>query len=775
MQRTASARSAPADAQIAGEALQAAPRLVADRAADELARLGIERHLAGAEQQAAGDDAVAVGADRGGRADGGDGAAMMGQRSSWSRVRSSQDWRIARRSMPYPMPAGQADERYRGKRSGTELASRPPRSAFAARRAVGRCLPTSSGRSFRHHAVRRGRLPLRRSSTSRWTAAARVPGSVRLSLKRLPAAARARRARRVVALAGGPGQAGAADRRLVRRGARAAARAAATSLVFDQRGTGDSGALVVLASRGWPRTTSAASAPARASSARRAAATARSTASRTSRRCASPAATSGSCIYGVSYGTKVALTYAARHPGPRRRRSCSTRSCRPTGRTRSRAPRSPPRAACCASSAPTARAARATPNVTGDLRRAVRRLERRPLRGFVTSPRGRRVASRSTRPALWNVLLAGDLNPALRAELPGALRAMLRRDRTPILRLLARADGLTGTAGDRRAARPSQSAGCSPTTSARRCSRRRAARRRAFPWDARRERAHAAAPGAWRPRGGCRRAPFAPFGALRRARGRPLRALRPLARRLGARRSRPARCPTCRRSSSTAATDLRTSAEQARAAVAAIPGARVAVIARSGHSVLGERPRGLRRARGRGFRDRRRARLHAGRERLPADARAAAEPRRGRRARRRRRRTVNAVLATLDDVRRQLIGDAIAAQRPVSTGSRTGGLRGGVATVRGLIRRRSSGVSYVPGVTVSGQLRLPRRHEQVRVARTAAPRAATLTIDAERQRDRDARRAPGGSRTASRRGRTRAGAGPSRAASSPAAAYGDCD
>ena len=88
----------------------------------------------------------------------------------------------------------------------------------------------------------------------------------------------------------------------------------------------------------------------------------------------------------------------------------------------------------------------ATPNVTRDLRRAVRSLERRPLSGRVVSPSGRRVRVSLDAPALWSVLLAGDLNPALRAELPGALRAMLRGDRTPILRLRRASDGLTGTA-----------------------------------------------------------------------------------------------------------------------------------------------------------------------------------------------------------------------------------------------------------------------------------------------------------------------------------------
>ena len=55
---------------------------------------------------------------------------------------------------------------------------------------------------------------------------------------------------------------------------------------------------------------------------------------------------------------------------------------------------------------------------------------------------------RLTAVGLWQTLLAGDLNPTLRAELPGAMRAALRGDRTPILRLRARAAGLNGSVPD---------------------------------------------------------------------------------------------------------------------------------------------------------------------------------------------------------------------------------------------------------------------------------------------------------------------------------------
>jgi hypothetical protein len=172
--------------------------------------------------------------------------------------------------------------------------------------------------------------------------------------------------------------------------------------------------------------------------------------------------------------------------------------------------------------------------------------------------------------------------------------------------------------------------------------------------------------------------------------------------------------------------DLRTSTEQARSAVAGIPGARIAVIARTGHSVLasdlgdcaarelaafatGASPACT--PAGDFFRP------------TPSPPPNLASVFGSTKA----RRTVSAVLATLDDVRRQLIGDAIAAQRPVSSGSRTGGLRGGVATVDGSYADLED-VSYVPGVEVSGQYAFRDGTSTVRVRGRSAARG-TLTID----------------------------------------------
>jgi pimeloyl-ACP methyl ester carboxylesterase len=342
-------------------------------------------------------------------------------------------------------------------------------------------------------------------------------------------------------------------------------------------------------------------------------------------------------------------------------------------------------------------------------------------------------------PELWDVLLAGDLNPALRAELPGALRAMLRRDRAPILRLLARAAGLTGTAGEEQAALQSgeagavghaatlgrgglQSGGVSEALfAATRCEETD------FPWT----RSAGASTRLRQARAAARRlptAPFAPFGrSVALSAGLfDLCAHWPAVGALPAPAGPLPNVPTLVLNGSA---DLRTSAEQARAAVAGIPGARVAIVARSGHSVLGSDLGNCAERELEAFANGTAPSCSAAENvfqptpRPPASLRAVA-------GRTKVARTVNAVVATLDDVRRQLIGDAIAAQRPVSTGSRTAGLRGGAAIVQDATAVLSR-VAYVPGVEVSGTYAF--RGQGTTQVRVGGPQAARgqLTIDAD--------------------------------------------
>jgi pimeloyl-ACP methyl ester carboxylesterase len=150
-------------------------------------------------------------------------------------------------------------------------------------------------------------------------------------------------------------------------------------------------------------------------------------------------------LYGVSYGTKVALNYAERYP--QRVEALVLDSVVPSvgqDAFRRSSLQAVPRVLrdLCRGGA----CRQATPSVTADVRAVARRLSRRPLRGRITDPTGRRRAVSMSETDIMRILLAGDLNPTLRAELPGSLRAALRGDATPLLRLAARSAGLANGA-----------------------------------------------------------------------------------------------------------------------------------------------------------------------------------------------------------------------------------------------------------------------------------------------------------------------------------------
>jgi pimeloyl-ACP methyl ester carboxylesterase len=140
-------------------------------------------------------------------------------------------------------------------------------------------------------------------------------------------------------------------------------------------------------------------------------------------------------LYGTSYGTKVALQYAQRYPQnvaslvldstetadgpepfhvgtfkamrPMLAELCSRRAC--DGVTRS---------------------------ALGDLARLVVDSSLRHLSGFAYDARGRQVRRSLTSRTLFELLLAGDLNPVVRAELPGAVHSALRHDLGPLARMM---------------------------------------------------------------------------------------------------------------------------------------------------------------------------------------------------------------------------------------------------------------------------------------------------------------------------------------------------
>jgi pimeloyl-ACP methyl ester carboxylesterase len=267
-----------------------------------------------------------------------------------------------------------------------------------------------------------------------------LSGAIALSVERRLAGATPSRDA-VVALAGGPGQAVLPLADFV---AQAMAPALGTRdlLLFDQRGTGTSAPIGCGALSGG------------------AAAAAAGGASQLVSRCASELGPARGAfttqesvadiealrqaggyeklvLFGTSYGTKVALEYAARYPqqvealvldstetpdGPEAfrvstfkamtpvlRELCSHRAC--TGVSR---------------------------NPVGDLARLVARLNAgASLSGHAYDGHGHKLKLSVTRSDLYGLLLAGDLDPALRAQVPAAVHAALAHDPGPLLRLVA--------------------------------------------------------------------------------------------------------------------------------------------------------------------------------------------------------------------------------------------------------------------------------------------------------------------------------------------------
>jgi pimeloyl-ACP methyl ester carboxylesterase len=147
-------------------------------------------------------------------------------------------------------------------------------------------------------------------------------------------------------------------------------------------------------------------------------------------------------IYGTSYGVKVALGYALTYPANVERLVLDSvlevdgpdPLYRPTLEAIPRVLRSLCRSGC----------ASFTADPLDDLARLVSRMGARDVRGQVVDPRGRRRPARLSRGELFLMLIAGDFDPALRAALPGAVRAALDGDTMPLLRLGRRSFSVEG-------------------------------------------------------------------------------------------------------------------------------------------------------------------------------------------------------------------------------------------------------------------------------------------------------------------------------------------
>jgi pimeloyl-ACP methyl ester carboxylesterase len=242
----------------------------------------------------------------------------------------------------------------------------------------------------------------------------------------------------VVALAGGPGQATLPLASFI---AEAIAPALGTRdlLLFDQRGTGSSGPLSCPALNGEEAATANSLGELIQRCARQLGPARGDYTTRESvediEAIRQAAGYEKLVLYGTSYGTKVALQYAQRYPqhvsslvldstetpegpdpfhvatfqaiGPMLQELCSRHACAGASRT-----------------------------PLSDLAHLVAEVNLRALTGEAYDERGRRVKRTITSKALFDLLLAGDLNPAIRAELPAAVRSALEGDLGPLARLL---------------------------------------------------------------------------------------------------------------------------------------------------------------------------------------------------------------------------------------------------------------------------------------------------------------------------------------------------
>ncbi len=382
----------------------------------DLTAVGVQRDLAGAEQQAAGADRVAVRTDRGWSAERRHDFTVMGHRRSLHPVRAQYggSMRVPRWLVP-----------------AIALAS------FATTASPVAAATVEYGTCSDEPSLECGTLAVPLD----WTGA--TPGTITLDVRRLkssgPPATRA-----IVPLAGGPGQA-ATPFASSFASSLAAGLGTRDLLVYDQRGTGRSGPLRcgALTRRGLSEAEAIRQCAEQLGSARGFFRTADSVVDIEALRIAG--GYEKLLFYGVSYGTKVALAYAAAYPqrvegmildsalpadGPDTlRRGTFASLGRVVGEL-------------CAKSA----CSDLRQSITSVLGQSARKLAKRRASGKVTAPDGSRVSFRVAEQDLFDVLLAGDLNPALRAELPGSLRAFLDGDRTPLTRLSVRAQGLTGVA-----------------------------------------------------------------------------------------------------------------------------------------------------------------------------------------------------------------------------------------------------------------------------------------------------------------------------------------
>jgi pimeloyl-ACP methyl ester carboxylesterase len=426
-------------------------------------------------------------------------------------------------------------------------------------------------------------------------------------------------------------------------------------------------------------------------------------------------------LYGTSYGTKVALEYAERYP--RHVEALVLDSVVPTTGPEPFALSTfkaigGALGELCANRA----CAGITSNPLADLARLTAQLRRHALSGSVYDGSGQRHAVRLSEPGLLGILQAGDLNPALRALLPAAVVSALRHDPDPLLRLDLLSEGLIPNVPGKRPVESSESIDETLFVDT-------SCEELPFPW----QRSAPAPTRLSEALGSLRAVPsgdFYPFDASTALSASLVSvcASWPDASPQPPIQSPLPSVPTLILSG---AQDLRTPTANARAVAALIPGSQLLVVPFTGHSVLGSDFSGCA--------ERAVGALFAGTPVQPCGptpnifSPTPVTPTKlayihpppvlpGKAGQ-----TLTAVLDTILDLNRQVIGATLQANAELPVGSSFGGLRGGYA-------RLESGkvvlheLSFVPGVRLSGAFPVKEGQLQTATIRITGSAAAPGAI-----------------------------------------------
>ena len=558
----------------------------------------------------------------------------------------------------------------------------------------------------------------------------KTPGTVALTVERKAASAAPGQSA-VIALAGGPGQPAAPLAELLGR-AIAPALTTRDLLVFDQRGTGSSSPLncpVFGNIAALENATESTLAPLvelcalQIGPARGSFTTQESVEDIEAIR--HTAGYKKLVLYGTSYGTKVALEYAERYPqhvesmvldsvvpsngpeafgisrfaaiGAALGELCSNRAC-----------------------------SEITSNPLGDLARLVVRLRRHPISGSAFDGSGKRHAVSLDELELLDILQAGDLNPALRALLPGAVHSALKGDPDPLLRLNLIAEGLVPSVPIRpnpeveRASQEEENNALFLTTSC---------EETPFPWQrsATTVARQAEALAALRALPGDDFYPFDSTTALTNSLV-PICASWPDASPAPA---APAVLPNVPTLILSGGQDLRTPTSGAKAVASLIADAQVLVVPYTGHSVLGSDFSGCAQAAVGAF--------FAGTPVQPCTttsnvfAPTPVAPRKLAYVRApsglhgKPGRTLAAVLDAIVDLDRQVVAATLQAEQELPSGSSFGGLRGGYARLTASAATMR-GFSFVSGVALSGTFPVRNHQLQPATIRISGASAAHGTV-----------------------------------------------